>query len=100
MLRIWSGQRGGERERWKYAYLGEELSPDGLNLELGGRDDGVELVGLYCIQSQWTCSSLYCSVRNVSRKRECVFLLKKTWKGGGCAHTVISIPSSARIRAA
>jgi len=28
------------------SYLGEELSPDGLNLDLGGRDEGLELVGL------------------------------------------------------
>lgn len=28
------------------SYLGEELSPDGLNIDLGGRDDGLELLGL------------------------------------------------------
>lgn len=28
------------------SYLGEELSPNGLNLDLGGRDEGLELVGL------------------------------------------------------
>jgi len=39
------------KSRAVLSYLGEELSPDGLNLELGGRDKGVKLVGLCVVVS-------------------------------------------------
>lgn len=69
-------------------YLGEEGSPDGLDIgDLGGTDEGLELVGLCGIESAKGGSH----VRNVGDAQVVV---------NGKTRTVISIPSSARMRAA
>lgn len=40
--------RGGESSMLSGPYLGEDGSPDGLNLDLSGGDESLELVGLNC----------------------------------------------------
>ena len=64
-------------------YLGEEGGPDGLDIgDLCGADESLELLGLY-------------ARKNHVRKSQSV-----AFRGRGKGRTVISTPSSAKMRAA
>ena len=78
--------------------LGEESGPDGLDVgNLGGRDQGVDLVGLR-VTALVSLLVVPRKIRSRSHDQRKVYAC--AWGGGGRGRTVISTPSSARMRAA
>jgi hypothetical protein len=78
------------------SYLREELGPDGFDFDTGGLDEGLKLLGLQR-------SKIVSSVTTIPASKFCGIVVPH----GGVVHkkssrklTVISTPSSARMRAA